>query len=129
MAANSVLTLTGSLVAVPQNMNPGDPPIPIPILEVVGLSKKHYDEVSLTDNNPLAVSFGGLSEVNVLCMRAEGGKVRLRVTSADGAVQSIPLDPLGILLSLSVPITALDLTRAATVGNTVTVKIFLAQKA
>jgi len=126
----ATLTLTGTLLATPLTASgSGDAPLPIPLQEIFALSKKHYDEVTLTDGNPLVVNLGGLSEVNVLFVRATGGKVRLRVTSSDGALQAIPVDPFHLTLTKSVGITAFDLTRDPAISNPVTVRIFLGQKA
>ena len=74
-----------------------------------------------------SVDLGGLSNVNFLSVRAVGVKIRVRITSADGTNQSIPVDPILVLRSDSVNITALDLTRLA---NTETeVYIVLAERA
>lgn len=124
----ATFTLTGNLLSTPVSAGSGDSSVPIPIQEAVALEKKHYDEVALTSGTAVAGSLGGLTEVNVLFVRATGGKVRLRVTSAEGNTQAIPVDPLGLFISKSVGITAFDLTRDPTISNTVTVRIFLGQK-
>jgi len=125
----STFTLSGSLISTPLTAGQGESLVPVPIQEIMALAKKHYDEITLSDGLPLPVSLGGLTEVNVLFLRATGGKVRLRVTSSDGATQAIPVDPLGLFISKSVGVTAFDLTRDAAISNTVTVRIFLGQKA
>ena len=81
----------------------------------------------LSADSVQSVDLGGLSNVNFLSVRAVGGKIRVRITSADGTNQSIPVDPILVLRSDSVNITALDLTRLA---NTETeVYIVLAERA
>lgn len=124
----STLYLTGNLVTAPLEGGSGNSIIPFPLEEVVALSKRYYDEITLADNTVTTVSFGGLSEVNVVCMRVTGGKARLRVTTSDGSQQSIPLDPLGLFISKSVPITALDVMRDNTITNEVSIRVFLGQK-
>lgn len=77
----------------------------------------------LTADAPVNVPFGALDLVNVVYVRCVGGKVRLRVTSADGTSQSLPVDPYCVILSASVGITALDVTRVAATPTTVTILI------
>ena len=98
-----------------------------PIDEIVTLSAKKYDDVNLDVDTPVSVSFGGLASASVLYVKTEGGKVRVRITTADGAQQSIPVDTMLLLISLAVPITAVDLTRV--VGTATIVHVFLGQKA
>jgi hypothetical protein len=83
--------------------------------------------VSLTTDNPTALTLGTLSEANFLVMRADGGKVRVRITSSDGTSQSIPVDPFLILRCDSVGITAIDITR--TTGTDTDVYAVLGEKA
>lgn len=83
-------------------------------------------DFELTVDTAVVVPFGALDEVNVVYILAVGGKVRVRVTSSDGTTQSIPCDPYCLLISNSVGITALDVTRLAATPTTVTV--FIAKK-
>lgn len=77
---------------------------------------------------PILTGVGGpfVAGVNVLVVKPVGGKVKVRVTSADGATQAIPVDSYLSLISLSVPITAVDFTRVS--GVTTTIKLFMAEK-
>jgi hypothetical protein len=91
-----------------------------------GFDRIERGEVEITDDNPKAVSLGDLPSAAMMFLRVtSGGKVRARVTSADGAIQSVPVDPVGFLVSMSVPITAIDLTRVAGSGVTVRVRFSL----
>jgi len=95
--------------------------------ESATLGAKHVDEVTLTVDTPVVVPFGGVINANVIILKAVGGKVRARLTSADGVAQSAPFDTYFILMSESVPVTALDLTRVA--GVETTVRVFLGELA
>lgn len=122
--------LTGSYVTVPI---PGPlsaaPALDAPICETVQLQAMGILEYLLDSDSPVSVPIAstGVDNVNVLIVKSVGGKVRVRITSADGATQAIPVDSLLILTDYSVPITAIDLTRAA--GVQVSVRLFLGEKA
>lgn len=94
--------------------------------ERVSLTNKTVGKYALSADAAVPVELGGLSQVNVLIVKAKGGKVRVRITSADGALQSIPVDTLLVLVDLTVPITAIDLTRVA--GVTTSVQVFLGER-
>jgi hypothetical protein len=94
--------------------------------EALSLTRKDLDTVVLNADAPLSVSFGsGVASAAVVILKATGGKVRARITSADGSQQSIPVDDLLVLIAQSVPITAIDLTRVP--GVSTTVDVFLGQ--
>jgi len=96
------------------------------ISEALSLTRKDLDTISLDTDAPLAVNFGsGVTQAAVAILKATGGKVRARITSADGSQQSIPVDDLLVLISQSVPITGIDLTRVP--GVLTTVSVFLGQ--
>lgn len=120
--------LTGSYEVTPQG-NPLSfaPGIAAAINEAKTLAAKEICELALNADAPVAVPFGGVVNANVVILKSTGGKVKARVTSADGAQQSVPFDTYFILMSESVPITAIDLTRVA--GTVTTVRVFLAEKA
>lgn len=63
---------------------------------------------------------------HVLMVKVVGGKVRVRITTSDGSTQAIPVDSFLSLISLAVPITAVDFTRVA--STLTTVKLFMAEK-
>lgn len=98
-----------------------------PVSESVTVSAKMSTDVTLTTDSPTVVPFGGVTNAHIVILKSTGGKVRARVTSADGSAQAIPFDTYWILMSDSVPITAIDLTRVA--GTETTVRVFLATKA
>lgn len=122
------LALEGNLIVTPLEAGWGVSTTPVFFSEALAVARKIYDEIWLSDNTTINIAFGGLSEVNVLFIQAVGGKVKLRVTSTDGSQQALPVDPIQLLVSKSVGITALDITRDSTVTNTVKVAVFLAQK-
>jgi len=97
------------------------------IQEPLTIKAKHVSEIDLSVNTPVAVDFGTLAGAHVVLLKAVGGKVKARVTSTDGATQAIPFDTYFILMSDSVPLTAIDLTRLTDVPTTV--RVFLGEKA
>lgn len=103
------------------------PSIAAQISEGLQLKAKQISEMVLTADAPLAVPFGGVANAHIVILKSTGGKVRARLTSADGVAQSVPFDTYWILMSEAVPITAIDLTRIA--GAETTVRVFLAEKA
>ena len=122
------LSVTGSLKAEPNSGNPSGCPTTLsPIEEKISLSKAPITvEYELTDDAAQAVSFGGLTQANVVMIKSVGGKVRARLTSADGTDQAVPVDSFMLLFSSSVPFTALDITRVS--GVSTTVKVLLGER-
>lgn len=120
--------LTGSYEATPLS-NPLSfaPSVVAPINESKQVKAKEVGEVLLSTDSPVAVAFGGVVNANIIILKAIGGKVRARLTSTDGSTQAVPFDTYLILMSDSVAVTAIDLTRVA--GTETTVRVFLAEKA
>lgn len=106
----------------------GSPNVSLSLDETMTLkSTPVVGEYTLSADAIQAVSLGGLAGVNVLVVKATGGKVKLTLTSADGATQAIPVDGLAVVLSRSVPYTAIALTRVS--GTLTTVKVTLGEQA
>lgn len=97
------------------------------ISEGIQVKAKQVTELVLTVDTPVTVDFGGVANAHIVILKSTGGKVRARVTSADGALQAVPFDTYWILMSEAVPLTAIDLTRIA--ATETTVRVFLAEKA
>ena len=97
------------------------------IAETVSLVRKSVQRISLGVDTAVTVDLCGLTKVNVLVIKTIGGKVRLRTTSADGTDQAVPVDSFFTLITESVELTALDLTRVA--GTVTTVELFMGEKA
>lgn len=93
--------------------------------EAVSLANKAVGRYDLTSDAEQSVNLGGLSGVNVLVVKATGGKVKVKLTSADGSAQAVPVDGFAILISRSVPFTAMSLTRVA--GTETIVNLFMGQ--
>jgi hypothetical protein len=123
--------LSGSITVQPASGFPsGDPFVNISLNEPIVFDAEQLDMIALSDNTPKVVSFGDLSTgANVVYIYAMGAKVKATITSADGAAQNIPVDPLLILESSSVPVTAITLTRDPAAVSVVYVKILLGHKA
>lgn len=98
-----------------------------PISESLTINQKQITNLDLTADSVVAVPFGGVTNANLVILKAVGGKVRARVTSADGSQQAFPFDTYFILMNDKIPITAIDLLRDP--GVSVIVRVFLGQKA
>lgn len=79
--------------------------------------------VDCLDDNPVTIPLAGIGAAgaNVIELEADGGKVRARFTSTDGATQAVPCDPRALIQSASVPVTAIDVTRVT--GSTQTPRV------
>jgi hypothetical protein len=93
--------------------------------EYVTLDAKNLEPSQLTVDTPVAVNFGGVTNCNVLIIQSDR-PITVTVTSAAGTSQSFPCDGYLQLISRTVPITAVSLTRTpATLTN---VSVFLGEK-
>ena len=121
--------IRGDYLSQPSSGNPSAyPTVSSPIDETLVLSKTPLTaEYVLTADAAQDVAFGHISNAHVVIIKTVGGKVRVRLTSADGSQQSIPVDSLLVLISQSVPFTALDLTRVT--GVQTNVKVLLGERA
>jgi len=124
-----VFNLSGAYTVTPASgVASADPSITAPVAEGMVLSVKHYDDVAVAVDTPVAVAFGGVTLANLVLLKVvSGGPVRARLTSAYGATQAVPVEDFFVMESASVPVTAIDLTR--TPGVNTTVKVLLGQKA
>lgn len=122
-----IYSITGSYQSTPAVGVPsGIASIPVPIDESTTLVKKDYYTISLDVDGPVSVPFPpGMTVANVVNAKTTGGKVTMRVTSPDGALQAFPIDPFLALITRSVAITAIDLTRIP--GTPTVVDIFIGQ--
>lgn len=120
--------LTGSIVTEPlSGIGSADAELSAPLDEALSLKRKSLVEMELTADSPAAVSFGGVVNAHLLIVKVlVGSEIRLRLTSAKGALQAIPVDGFIILFSGTTPITAIDVTRTA--GVATTVEIVLGEK-
>lgn len=91
------------------------------------LSQQSWQTVDLISDAPTSVTFPTGLVLAALIILVPSYKVRARVSSADGAQQAIPSDAFTVLVSQSVPFTALDLTRLP--GTDTTVNVFIGQLA
>ncbi len=121
-------TLAGSYESVPASVGTasGAASITAPIDEVVQLATRTQVEITLTSDAPVALAIPGGTNINAVVIRTVGGKVRARISSSDGATQAVPVDSFMALISESVDITALDVTRV--VGQETVVQVFLGER-
>ena len=97
-----------------------------PICESVVLALKNgQDTYVLGVDTPVPVAFGGVTNANVIVIFSNR-KITLRLTSADGALQAVPCDGLLVLISKTVPYTAIDMTRVA--AQETSVRVFIGEK-
>ena len=124
----SQFVLSGGYTTTPLDGIPSlAPNVDAPIDESMVVSVKAEGEYILGLDAPVAVAFGGITAANVVIIKAIGGKVRVRLTSADGSQQSIPVDSVLIITSISTPITAIDLTRVP--ATPCSARVYIAQMA
>lgn len=122
------LKRTGSDEIAPPVGNPsGQPSVLVAKDETMPLRNYLTTVVYLTANDPVSVSLGPLTGVNYLSIRSGDSKIRVRLTSADGTTQAVPVYPSLDLRSDTVDITAIDLTRTSGVDSEVF--IVMGQKA
>lgn len=122
------LTTAGSITTTPTTgPQSGIVSFAMPLDEQVVLKSKEAGVYTLASDAPVTVSFGGVANANVVFVRGYGGKLKLTLTSADGATQIVPVDPIGYLRSDKVPYTALTLTRD--IGVQVVAHVLLGEKA
>jgi hypothetical protein len=120
--------LTGSYTTTPLNGEQSLAPTCNAVIdEPLTLTKKTEYDTTLTVDTPVAVQFGGVVNAHVVILKAVGGKMRARLTSADGTQQSVPVDSVLVLTALSVPVTAIDLTRVP--ATPVDVRVMLGERA
>ena len=101
----------------------GDPDAGVSIEQLMYLADATVGgSYALAVDSPVPVSLGGLSGVSALILTSTS-KCTVRLTSAAGTQQLVPMDSILVLLSQTVPFTAIDLIRPA--GIPVTVKVFL----
>lgn len=118
------LKFTGDLMTTPAVGAPsGRASVRVPFDEVLSLTGAlPVATYELTSDSPQAVAFGGLADVAFVMVRlVSGGRVRVRLTSAEGSAQAVPVDEFLILKSRRSPFTAMDLTRDAGVASVVEV--------
>jgi hypothetical protein len=105
----------------------------VPLNEALTLSVKSSQVVELISDAAATVQLPGPTSTNpsaplanVVVIKVVGPRVKAAITTADGASQIVPVDPLFVLHTTTVsPITALTLTR--TPGNDTFVHLFLGQ--
>jgi len=125
---SDLFRLAGSYDTSPQTgaQASGDPQVCATLDERVTVANKTQINIVLDTDDVHVVPLGGLTAAHIVIMRTIGGKAKARFTSTDGTTQAIPVDPFFCLISGTVPITAIDLTRVA--GIPTTVKVFMAEK-
>lgn len=123
----SLFSLTGTYAAYPSAGSPSaDPTITAPIDERVNLDLELASQLTLTADAPVALPFGGLTGASVVVVKSVGGPVVLRLTSAEGALQRVPVDTFVVLMSTGTPYTAIDVTRSP--GSLTTIKFYLGER-
>lgn len=126
---SSTLRASGQITDQPiSGIGSGQPTTTIPLDEVVALSDSSMTSAyNLLVDTPVNVDFGTLEGANAIFIKTIGGRVVVRLTSADGTTQSIPVDSILFLICVSSPITAIDMTRVA--GQDTRVNVALGQAA
>lgn len=100
--------------------------ITAPIAEVVQLTNREVGQYTLNADAATPVNFGGLSRAHVVIVKVVGAGITLRLTSAAGTQQLIPVDSFFVQITQTTPITAIDLIRSP--GVQTLVNTFLGQR-
>jgi hypothetical protein len=123
-----VFALTGAWTLTPASGYPSlDPSVSTAINESVQLTAKQVGDLALTSDSPIDVDFGGVTNANVVVLKAVGGPCTLTVTWANGTSQTVPFDSAFIDISLTNPITAMTITRQP--ATLTYVRVMLGQQA
>lgn len=124
----STFSLQGTYTANPVSGSPSaDPQITAPINEMMTLSNESVSQLNLTTDGETTLPLCAVDAVNALILKCVGGKVVVRLTSAEGVTQAIPVDSFLALTTASENITGITVER--TPATPTVVKYFLGQKA
>lgn len=125
--ATQTFRLLGALSLSPVlGASSGVPGVTTPLDEVLQVDQLQQGALLLEADAPVSVALGTMTEVNVLFVKSTA-KVRVRITSADGTQQAIPVDSVLLLTAESVGITAVDVMRVT--GQDTTVDVLIGQVA
>lgn len=89
------------------------------VQETEAIARRLVNEVTLSDDNPVALALGGLASVNVIVIRTTGAPVRVSLTGPGGAAQVVSVDPLACIVSRSEAYTAITVARQDQIETTV----------
>lgn len=118
--AQQQLKFEGAItIANPVGSPSGQPTTLLTLNETVYLKRVLSTNMTLDSDPVVSVDLGTLEAVNFVSIRAEGGYLRVRITTSQGTSQAIPCDPSLIIRSDDVNITAIDLLRESTVDTEV----------
>jgi hypothetical protein len=128
MSVAETLLLNGQLSINPSPSCSCDPDLStmVTLSEQMSISAKQSLSFTVPSDAAFPVDLTTTPNVNALFIDVSQ-KVILTITTADGAAQVIPVDPVMVWLSALVPITALSITRQ--VGVDTTVRLILGDKA
>lgn len=112
-------TINGTYKVLPAPASPTNAPaVSVALSATTSVTRKAVIPVTLGSDAPEAVAMGDIANARVIIVHTSG-KVKVAVTSADGAAQAFPVDALLVLMCASVPITAITLTRVAGISTDV----------
>lgn len=106
-------------------LSSGCPSVRVPFDETIEVENPHTTQVNLLADAAEPVDFGPVTNAHIVILTSDK-KFRARLTSAEGVDQAIPIDGVFVLISETVPITAIDLTRLPATDTKV--KVFLGEK-
>ncbi len=117
---SDTLLLTGQLAINPPRSCAADSDLStiVNLSESMTLAAKQTVSFVIPSDAAFPIDLTATPNVNMLFIDASA-KVMLTITTADGAVQTLPVDPMMLWFSSSVPITALSVTRVAATDTTV----------
>ena len=118
-------SISGSWRTTPSAGAQGDITALADLFTTMVIKRKQVTELDLTSDPVVAVALGG--SIHVLSVRTVGGRANIRITTAGGSTQVVPVDTLVVIVTDGYPITALDVQRET--GVNVQVSLFFAEKA
>lgn len=121
--AQATLQLSGSYSLQPPSYPPSSAQqIGSPIQQTNYVKYWAALNVDLTTDGPIAIPFPpGMTLCHMLNFAVQGGSpIEMFLTSADGTLQAIPVDPQAILYMNNLPVTAISVQRTTGVLTTLT---------
>lgn len=121
------LSLVGQLSINPSPASAADPDLSTVVMlqEALSITAKQSMTFVVPGDAAFSIDLTATPNVNMIYIDASS-KVMLTITTADGAAQVIPVDPMMLWFSATVPITALSITRVT--GTDTTVRLILGDK-
>lgn len=121
---SNILTLSGSITSAPPlGLPSGAPEVMANLNQPVSVTNAPNLQFTLDADAPVTFDMDGspVGPCSFLMVSVQGPSVLLEVTSEEGTLQKVPVDPLAIVFSQTSPFTSIRLTRTPSVLTIVNV--------